>query len=270
MTSHYERGLESKMSLGKEQLERYSRQIALPEIGIEGQEKLLAGRVLVVGTGGLGSPACLYMAAAGVGTIGIMDGDNVDLSNLQRQIIHRTEDIGTAKSESARQKINFLNPEVEVVTYNERLTTGNALSILKDYDFVTDCTDNFASKFLIADACHFAGVPYSHAGILRFSGQTMTVAPGRTACYRCIFREQPPVEAALPQGPIGAVAGVIGVLQANEAIKFLTGTGEPLYNKLLVFDALESAFRTVELARSSSCPLCGNAPVINRLNQVPG
>lgn len=251
------------MSLGKEQMERYSRQIALPEIGIEGQEKLLAGRVLVIGTGGLGSPACLYMAAAGVGTLGIMDGDSVDLSNLQRQIIHRTEDIGTAKAESARQKINSLNADVEVVTYNERLWAGNALSILKDYDFVIDCTDNFASKFLIADACHFSGVPYSHAGIAGFSGQTMTVKPGETACYRCIFRDQPPEEA--PRGPIGAVAGVIGVLQAHEAIKFLSGAGMPLYNKLLVFDALLSSFRTVELARSASCPLCGNEPIIREI-----
>jgi len=258
------------MSLNDEQIERYSRQIILPELGGVGQEKLLAGRVLVVGAGGLGSPVCLYLAAAGVGTIGLMDGDRVDISNLQRQIVHFTSDIGRPKVESAKEKLVKLNPDANVVTYNERLTADNALDILRQYDFVVDGTDSFASKFLIADACHFAGVPYSHAGILGFSGQTITVKPGATACYRCIFREPPPagaVPTCSQAGVIGAVAGVMGVLQANEAIKFLSGAGTPLYDKLLVFDALQSSFRTVQVARSRTCPLCGDNPEIKELVQ---
>jgi molybdopterin-synthase adenylyltransferase len=254
------------MSLTEEQIERYSRQIILPELGGVGQEKLLAGRVLVVGAGGLGSPVCLYLAAAGVGTIGLMDSDSVDISNLQRQIAHFTPDIGRPKVESAKDKMVKLNPGVKVVTYNKRFAADNALEILGQYDFVVDGTDSFASKFLIADACHFAGVPYSHAGILGFSGQTITVKPG--ACYRCIFR-QPPPAGAVPTcsqaGVIGAVAGVMGVLQANEVIKFLSGAGTPLYDKLLVFDALQSSFRTVQVARSRTCPLCGENPVIREL-----
>ena len=180
------------MNLTEQQIERYSRHILLPEVGGKGQEKLLAGRVLLVGAGGLGSPAGLYLAAAGVGTIGIVDADTVDLSNLQRQVIHFTGDLGRPKVESAAEKIRAMNPDVRVQTYHQRLTAANALRILAEYDFVIDGTDSFASKFLVADACHFAGKPYSHAGILRFDGQTMTVRPGQTACYRCIFREPPP------------------------------------------------------------------------------
>lgn len=258
------------MSLTEEQIERYSRQIILPELGGVGQERLLAGRVLVVGAGGLGSPVCLYLAAAGVGTIGLMDGDKVDISNLQRQIAHFTSDIGRSKVESAKEKLVQLNPGVNVETYDERLTAANALDVLKHYDFVVDGSDSFESKFLIADACHFAAVPYSHAGILGFSGQTITVKPGETACYRCIFRK-PPAAGAVPTcsqaGIVGTVAGVMGVLQAHEAIKFLSGAGTPLYDKLLVFDARQSAFRTVPVSRSGSCPLCGDAPEITELVQ---
>ena len=259
------------MDLTEEQIERYSRQIILPDIGGVGQERLLSGKVLVIGAGGLGSPVCLYLAAAGVGTIGVMDGDEVDLSNLQRQIMHFTEDVGVPKVESGKEKLGRLNPDVNVVTYKERFSAENGLDILKDYDFVVDGTDSFASKFLIADACHFAGVPYNHAGILGFSGQTFTVKPGETACYRCVFREPPPagsVPTCSQAGVIGAVAGVIGTLQANEVLKFLTQVGSPLYDKLLVFDALQSSFRTVIIKKSDSCPLCGKNPTITELKQT--
>jgi len=179
------------VNLTEEQIERYSRHIILPEVGGKGQEKLLAGKVLLVGAGGLGSPAGLYLAAAGVGTIGVIDADVVDLTNLQRQVIHFTADLGRPKVESAAAKMRAINPDVDVRTYQTRLTAANAADILGDYDFVIDGTDNFPSKFLVADACHFAGRPYSHAGILRFDGQIMTVVPGQTTCYRCIFNTPP-------------------------------------------------------------------------------
>ncbi len=256
------------MNLTEEQIERYSRQIILPDIGGVGQERLLSGKILVIGAGGLGSPVALYLAAAGVGTIGIMDGDAVDLSNLQRQVIHTTDDVGVQKVVSAKQTMNEINPDVNVITYEERFTAANGPEILKDYDFVVDGTDSFGSKFLIADACHFAGKPYNHAGILGFSGQTFSVKPGETACYRCVFREAPPpgsVPTCSQAGVLGAVAGVIGTLQANEVLKFLTEVGEPLYDRLLVFDALKSSFRNVNVKRSSSCPLCGDSPTITEL-----
>lgn len=258
------------MNLTEEQIERYSRHILLPEIGGEGQERLLAGKVLVVGAGGLGSPAAYYLAAAGVGTLGIMDGDAVDLSNLQRQILHGTADVGRPKVESARDRLAALNPDVRVVPYRERLTAANALAILRDYDFVVDGTDSFASKFLVADACHFAGKPYSHAGILRFEGQLMTVLPGRTACYRCIFNAPPPAGVAptcSQAGVLGAMAGVIGTLQAAEALKYLLGRGQLLTDSLLVYDALAAKFRKVALRRNPDCPLCGPNPAIRELSE---
>ena len=256
------------MSLSEEQVERYSRHIILPEVGGVGQEKLLAGRVLLVGAGGLGSPAGLYLAAAGVGTIGVIDADTVDLTNLQRQVIHFTDDLGKPKVESAAAKMRAINPDVQVRTYQERLTAENALAILDDYDFVIDGTDNFASKFLVADACHFAGTPYSHAGILRFDGQVMTVKPGVSACYRCVFGAPPPagaVPSCSQAGVLGVLAGVIGTLQATEAVKFLLGQGELLTDSLLVYNALAASFRKVRLKRSSRCPLCGPEPTITEL-----
>ena len=252
----------------EQQIERYSRHIILPEVGGKGQEKLLAGKVLVVGAGGLGSPAGLYLAAAGVGTLGLMDADLVDLSNLQRQIAHATPDLGRPKVESAAAKFRAINPDVTVRTYPERLTAANALSIMKDFDFVIDCTDSFASKFLVADACHFAGKPYSHGGVLKFAGQTMTVLPGRTACYRCVFREPPPPGVApscSQAGVLGVLPGVVGAIQATEAIKFLLGIGELLTNRLLVYDALAMKFRDVRIGRNANCPLCGQAPTIAEL-----
>lgn len=256
------------MSLTESQIERYSRHIILPEIGGKGQEQLLAGKVLLIGAGGLGCPAGLYLAAAGVGTIGVMDADVVDLSNLQRQIAHTTPDIGKSKVVSAAEKFRAINPDVRVHIYRERLTAANALSVLADYDFVIDGTDNFAAKFLVADACHFACKPYSHAGILRFQGQTMTVLPGLTACYRCVFNVPPPpgvVPSCSQAGVLGVVAGVMGTLQAAETIKFLLGRGELLTNKVLIYEALHTTFRKVSVRRNPQCPLCGELPTITEL-----
>lgn len=247
-----------RMPLSDDRCRRFARHLNLAEIGEAGQERLRAGRVLVVGTGGLGSPAAFYLAAAGVGTLGLMDGDVVELSNLQRQILHRTADVGRPKVESAAETLRALDPEIRLELYPERLTAANAPSILARYDFVVDAVDNFPSKFLIADACHAAGKPYSHAGILQFLGQTMTVYPGRTACYRCIF-EAPPEEtpAGGPRGPLGVVPGVIGTLQAGEAVKYLLGIGKPLTDCLLVYESLSSAFRRIPVRRNPACRLCG-------------
>ncbi|CAH2031996.1 HesA/MoeB/ThiF family protein [Trichlorobacter ammonificans] len=251
-----------------EQIERYSRHIILKEVGGTGQRKLLDGRVLIIGAGGLGAPIALYLAAAGVGTIGIADADDVDLSNLQRQVIHFTPDIGTPKVESARRKMQAINPDVTVVTYKEWISAANIAAIIAEYDFVIDGTDNFAAKFLINDACVLAGKPYSHGGILQFDGQTITVQPGESACYRCIFPEPPPKD-AIPTcsraGVIGVLPGVVGTIQATEAIKFLLGTGELLTNRLLTYSALRMKFREVPLKRSPTCPVCGDHPVITEL-----
>ncbi len=247
------------MPLTPDERERYARHLLLPEVGEAGQEALKAGRVLVVGAGGLGSPCSLYLAAAGVGTLGIMDADRVELSNLQRQLLHGTGDLGRSKVESASETLSALNPGVKLVMYAERLTGSNAAEMLAGYDFVCDATDNFESKFLIADACHAAGKPYSHAGILKCGGQTMTVVPGESACYRCVFGEPPPgpvPDAA--RGLLGVLPGVIGTIQATEALKMLLGAGELLTNTLLVYDALKMTFRRVAVKRDPGCSLCGS------------
>lgn len=240
------------MNLNDEQIERYSRHIILQGVGGEGQEKLLNGKVLIIGAGGLGAPVALYLAAAGVGHIGIIDADIVDISNLQRQVIHFTPDIGRPKVESAKEKMNQINPDVQVTTYYDLFTKDNALEILKDYDFVIDGTDSFPSKFLINDACVIAKKPFSHGGILRFDGQTMTHIPG-TASYRCVFKSPPPagaVPTCSQAGVFGAVAGMLGTIQAAEAIRYLTGVGDLLTNRLLIFDALNMKFRTVNVKPS--------------------
>jgi molybdopterin-synthase adenylyltransferase len=255
------------MDFTEEQLERYSRHLILQNIGIEGQEKIMKGKVLLVGAGGLGSPAALYLAAAGVGTIGIIDGDVVDHTNLQRQVIHFTDDVNVPKVESARQKINKLNPDVKVNIYKALLTAENALTIIGNYDFVIDGTDNFPSKFLVNDACVMAKKAYSHGGILRFEGQTMTYVPG-SACYRCIFGGPPPKD-AVPScsqaGVLGSIAGILGTIQATEALKYLTGTGELLTNRMLVFDALKMKFREVNFKSDKNCRVCGAIPSITTL-----
>ena len=246
------------MPLTAEERDRYARHLTLSEIGEQGQKRLRGGAVLVIGAGGLGSPAAFYLAAAGVGRLGLADSDVVETSNLQRQLLHATPDVGRRKVESAIEKLQALNPHVRLRAHAERFSPSNAKRILHDYGFVVDATDNFASKFLIADVCHRARKPYSHAGILRFLGQTMTVYPGVTACYRCVFAAPPDESAGLrPQGPLGAVPGVIGAIQATEAIKYLLGVGELLTNTLLVYEALAMTFRRVTVKRSPDCPLCG-------------
>jgi molybdopterin/thiamine biosynthesis adenylyltransferase len=250
------------------QLERYSRHIILPDIGIEGQAAIREGRILIIGAGGLGSPAALYLAAAGVGTIGIADADRVDLSNLQRQVIHFTSDIDRPKVESAAEKMRAINPDITVKTYFEYLRAANIQEIIADYDFILDGTDNFATKFLINDACVMAGKPFSHGGILRFHGQTMTVQPGQSACYRCVFPFAPPpgsVPSCSQAGVLGVVAGILGTIQAAEALKFLTKTGTLLTNSLLIFDAKTMLFRKMEIRPNENCPLCGKEPTIRGL-----
>ncbi|MDR1023930.1 MAG: molybdopterin-synthase adenylyltransferase MoeB [Prevotellaceae bacterium] len=255
------------MNFTENQINRYSQHILLQDVGVEGQEKISRGKVLVVGVGGLGSPVALYLAAAGVGTIGVIDGDVVDLSNLQRQIIHFTEDVGKPKVISAKEKINRLNPDVQVITYQALLTAENVQEIIRDYDFVVDGTDNFPAKFLINDACVIAGKPFSHGGILRFEGQTLTYLPG-APCYRCLFHSPPPpntVPTCSQAGVLGAIAGMLGTIQAAEALKYLTGAGELLTGKLLSFNAKTMNFRTITTKRSDKCPVCGKNPTITKL-----
>ncbi len=249
-------------------LERYSRNIILQEVGIEGQQKIREASVLVIGAGGLGSPALLYLAAAGVGKLGIVDFDKVDLTNLQRQIIHFTPDVGKPKVTSAKEKIEALNPDVEVKTYEELLTSENIREIIREYDFVIDGTDNFRSKFLINDACYFEKKPLSHGGILRFLGQTMTIIPDKTTCYRCVFNAPPPknaVPTCSQAGILGSVAGILGTIQATEALKYITGVGELLENTLLTFDAKIFNFRKVKFNKNENCRLCGKNPEIKTL-----
>ncbi len=255
------------LDFSEEELNRYSRHILLQDVGVEGQEKIRQGKVLIVGAGGLGAPVALYLAAAGVGTIGIIDGDTVDLSNLQRQIIHFTPDVGRYKADSAKEKIALINPNVKVNTYKEFLMADNAADIFRDYDFIVDGTDNFPVKFLINDACVMAGKPFSHGGILRFEGQTFTHLPG-TACYRCMFNSPPPagaVPTCSQAGVLGAIAGMLGTIQAAETLKYLTGVGELLTNRLLTFNAKTMAFRRINVARHDSCPLCGSNPSVTTL-----
>jgi len=255
------------MDFTEEQIIRYSRHILLQDVGVEGQERINAGRVLIVGAGGLGAPVAFYLAAAGVGTIGIIDGDMVDLSNLQRQIIHFTADVGKSKVISAKEKIALLNPDVKVNAIQDLFTSANALDLVKDYDFIIDGTDNFPVKFLINDACVLAGKPFSHGGILRFDGQTFTHVPG-SACYRCLFNSPPPpnaVPTCSQAGVLGAIAGMLGTIQAAEALKYLTGVGELLTNRLLSFNAKTMNFRTVNTRRSAKCPVCGDHPTVTTL-----
>ena len=225
------------MAFTNEQLERYSRHIILKEVGVKGQKKLLNAKVLIIGAGGLGAPAALYLAAAGVGTIGIADADEVDLSNLQRQVIHTTADVGKLKVESAAETMKAINPDVTVNTYHTFVDSSNIMDLIKDYDFILDGTDNFPAKFLINDACVMAEKPFSHAGIIRFQGQLM----------------------------IGAMGGVIGSLQAMEAIKYIIGQGDLLTGRLLTYDALKMTFRTVKLPKNHHCPVCGDDPTITEL-----
>lgn len=258
------------LNFTNEQLERYSRHIILKDVGVKGQQRLLSSKVLIIGTGGLGSPAAMYLAAAGVGTLGLVDFDAVDLSNLQRQIIHATKDVGKAKVESGRETIAALNPDVTVKTYRERVSAANIGDIIKDgdYDFIIDGVDNFPAKFLINDACVLLNKPFSHAGIIQFFGQTMTYVPGAGPCYRCVFNAPPPAGAAptcREAGVLGVMGGIIGTIQATEALKYILGVGELLTGALLTFDAAAMDFRRVRLGTNAKCRVCGEQPTIREL-----
>ena len=258
------------MALKEDQVERYSRNILLDGFGGAGQEKLLSSKVLVIGTGGLGSPISLYLAAAGVGTIGLADPDKVDLSNLQRQIIHQTKDLGKRKVQSGKESISELNPDVQVITHPFAINAENAEEIISGYDFIVEGTDNFASKFLINDACVLFDKPFSQGGILRFQGQTITHTPG-SACYRCVYLQPPPagsVPTCSEAGVLGAVAGMLGTIQAAEVVKGLLGIGTTLENRLLMFNALDMSFRTIDIKRNPNCPICGSNPSITELRDI--
>jgi len=260
--------------LTDEQLERYARHIVLREVGGAGQARLLQARVLVVGAGGLGSPVILYLAAAGVGTIGIADFDTVSLSNLQRQIAHRTADVGRLKTESATDAVRAINPEVRIAAHPERLTVANVASLIADYDVIADGSDNFATRFLINDACYFGGKTLVSAAVTEFDGQlaTFKAKPGKKQiypCYRCIFPDRPPPD-AVPNcsetGILGAASGVMGTLQALEVMKEILAIGEGLAGRLLIYDALAATFRTVKVPPDPACRLCGPAPTIRDLS----
>lgn len=256
------------MSFTDEQVKRYSRHIILPEVGGKGQKKMLQSKMLIIGAGGLGSPAAFYLAAAGVGTIGIIDGDVVDLSNLQRQIIHYTPDIDKPKVISAKEKIEAINPDVKVNTYQELLTSKNALELFSEYDVIIDGTDNFSAKFLANDAAVFANKPLVHGGILRFVGQAISIVPHKSACYRCIFNSPPPaglIPTCQEAGVVGVLAGVIGTIQATEALKLILGIGDPLTNRLMTFDAQKMEFRQIRVKKNPNCPVCGDNPTIKEL-----
>ena len=251
-----------------EQIERYSRHIILPEVGGSGQQKMLDARILLLGAGGLGSPAAYYLAAAGIGNLGIVDFDKVDLSNLQRQIIHSTERIGMLKTESAKKTIQALNPDVNVTLYNEKMDSNNIMSLIKDYDYVVDGSDNFPTRYLVNDACVMKNKTLIHGSIYRFEGQVTVFKPGDGPCYRCLYPEPPPpgmVPNCQEGGVLGVLAGVIGNLQVVEVLKLILGIGKPLVGKLLIYDALNTEFRSLRLRRDANCPICGEKPTIKEL-----
>jgi len=246
--------------LTREELARYSRHLILPDVGVEGQRRLKAARVLLVGAGGLGSPLALYLSAAGVGTLGIVDFDKVDVTNLQRQVVHGTADVGRSKIDSAAERIYDINPYVNVERFETRLTSENALDIIREFDIVVDGTDNFATRYLVNDACVLLGKPNVYGSIFRFEGQASVLATPDGPCYRCLFREPPPpglVPSCAEGGVLGVLPGLVGTIQATEAIKLILGIGEPLIGRLLLVDALTAQFRTVKIRRDPTCPACG-------------
>ena len=251
-----------------EQINRYSRHIILPEVGGKGQRKFLESKVFLVGAVGLGSPAAFYLAAAGIGKIGIVDNDNVDFSNLQRQILHSTKDVGYPKAQSAKETIEDLNPDVEVVPYTDRLNSENIIDIIKDYDVILDGSDNFPTRYLVNDACVMLGKPLSHGAIFRFDGQATTIIPGKGPCYRCLYEMPPPpdlVPSCQEAGVLGVVAGIIGVIQATEVIKKILDKGEVLNVKLLLYDSLGMNFKKLNIRRNPDCPICSENPTIKEL-----
>ena len=261
------------MPLSPEERARYSRHLLLPEVGVEGQQRLKAARVLLVGAGGLGSPAALYLAAAGVGTIGIVDFDAVDLSNLQRQIIHGTADVGRSKLDSARDRIAAINPEVDVETFEARFSADNARSLVEAFDVIVDGTDNFPARYLVNDACVLCGKPNAWGSIFRFEGQASVFAAPGGPCYRCLHPEPPPeglVPSCAEAGVLGVLPGIIGTIQATEAIKLILGAGDPLIGRFLVYDALKMRFRELKLPKDPDCPVCGTRPTITGLHEYAG
>jgi len=256
------------MSLNPDQINRYSRHLLLPEVGMEGQEKLCNSKVLCIGTGGLGSPVSLYLAAAGVGKLGLIDFDVVDKSNLQRQIAHGESTVGVLKVDSAKNRIADLNSDVEVITYNERLTAENALEIFKDWDVIVDGTDNFPTRYLANDACVLLGKPYIYGCILRFEGQVSVFDAKNGPCYRCLYPEPPPpgmVPSCAEGGVLGVLCGIVGGLQTNETIKLIIEQGDSLVGRLVLFDSLGMKFREMKLRKDKNCPICGDNPTIKEL-----
>src|SRR3954452_1927224 len=259
---------QSQSALSTEEIQRYSRHLIMPEVGMDGQLKLKAARVLCVGTGGLGSPLALYLAAAGVGTLGLVDFDVVDYTNLQRQVLHFTGDVGRPKLDSAIEKLMAINPFVQVKRFDTFLNSGNALDIIGDFDIIADGTDNFATRYLVNDACVLSGKPNVHASIFRFEGQASVFWAEKGACYRCLYPEPPPpglVPSCAEGGVLGVLPGIVGAIQANETIKLILGIGDPLINRLLLFDAWRMRFRELKLRKDPDCPICGENPSIKEL-----
>jgi molybdopterin/thiamine biosynthesis adenylyltransferase/rhodanese-related sulfurtransferase len=258
--------------MGPEQIQRYSRHFLLDQVGEKGQRKLLRSKVLLIGAGGLGSPTALYLAAAGVGTIGLMDADVVDVSNLQRQVLHTTADIGKPKVESGARTLTALNPDVNVVALPERISVANAMDVVSEYDVIVDGSDNFGTRYLVNDACYLAGKPHVHGSIFQFEGMASVFAPNQGPCYRCLYPAPPPaglVPSCAEAGVLGVLPGIVGVIQATETIKLLLGIGDPLIGRLLTYDALGMRFREVKLRRDPGCPLCGVTPTIKDLSGHP-
>jgi molybdopterin/thiamine biosynthesis adenylyltransferase/rhodanese-related sulfurtransferase len=259
---------QQELKLSKEEIQRYSRHLIMPEVGMEGQLKLKRARVLTIGTGGLGAPLGLYLAAAGVGHLGLVDFDVVDSSNLQRQVTFTTADVGKPKSEAAKARLSALNPAIEIVSYETRLTSDNALELFRDYDIIVDGTDNFPTRFLVNDACVLLGKPNVYGSIFRFEGQATVFGYPGGPCYRCLYPEPPPpglVPSCAEGGVLGVLPGIVGSIQAMETIKLILGTGEPLVGRLLLFDALAMRFRELKLKRNPDCPLCGDHRTLTKL-----
>jgi adenylyltransferase/sulfurtransferase len=260
--------VEELPSLSNDEVKRYSRHLIMPEVGVDGQRKLKAAKVLCIGAGGLGSPVGLYLAAAGVGKIGIVDFDVVDFSNLQRQIIHGTPDVGRSKLQSAKDRLNAINPEVEIVTHETALSSKNALELFAPYDIIVDGTDNFPTRYLVNDACVLLGKPNAYGSIFRFEGQASVFATKVGPCYRCLYPEPPPpglVPSCAEGGVLGVLPGIIGVIQATETVKLIMGIGEPLIGRFLIYDALRMTFRELKLRKDPDCPVCGTHPTVKHL-----
>jgi sulfur-carrier protein adenylyltransferase/sulfurtransferase len=254
--------------LSADEVRRYSRHLILPEVGMDGQRALKAGKVLCIGAGGLGSPAAMYLAAAGIGTLGIVDFDVVDTSNLQRQLLHGTPDVGRSKLDSAKDRLHALNPNVEIQTYETALSSDNALKLFEPYDVILDGTDNFPTRYLVNDACVLLGKPNAYGSIFRFEGQASVFATTNGPCYRCLYPEPPPpglVPSCAEGGVLGVLPGIIGTIQATEAIKLILGTGEPLIGRFLIYDALRMRFRELKLRKDDDCPVCGTHPTVTQL-----